>query len=250
VSRTVIVVPCYNEAPRLDPDAFAAFVERHDGVDFLLVNDGSSDDTLGVLRALEARHPSRFSVLDLDPNRGKAAAVRRGVAESFGQGVDCVGFWDADLATPLEAIPQLRGVLDAQPAIDMVFGSRVKLLGRSIQRRMVRHYLGRVFATVVSVMLRLAIYDTQCGAKLFRATPEIEALFQEPFLTTWVFDVEIIARLIRARRSSNGADVAESIYEYPLEEWRDVAGSKLHASDFARAALEVVHIWRRYLRGP
>ncbi len=249
MSRTVIVVPCYNEARRLDPDAFAAFVEHHDDVDFTLVNDGSSDNTAVILRALEARHPSRFSVLDLDPNRGKAEAVRGGLVKSFGEGVDCVGFWDADLATPLAAIPQLRAVLDAQPEIDMVFGSRVKLLGRSIERSMLRHYLGRVFATVVSVMLRLAVYDTQCGAKLFRATPEVTALFDDPFVTTWVFDVEIIARLIRARRSSHGPDVAGSIYEFPLEEWHDVAGSKLGPSDFARAVGEIFRIWRTYLRG-
>ncbi len=248
MSRTVIVVPCYNEAHRLDPDAFAAFVERHDSIDFTLVNDGSSDGTLGVLRALEARHPSRFTVLDLDANGGKAEAVRRGLVESFGDGVDCAGFWDADLATPLAAIPQLRSVLDAQPEIDIVFGSRVKLLGRSIERVMVRHYLGRVFATVVSVMLRLAVYDTQCGAKLFRTTPEITALFDDRFVTNWVFDVEIIARLIRARRRSHAPDVAGSIYEFPLEEWRDVAGSKLALSDFARAVLEIFRIWRTYLR--
>ena len=80
-------------------------------------------------------------------------------------------------------------------------------------------------------------------------TPEIEALFQDRFVTNWVFDVEIIARLIRARRRSHGVDVAESIYEYPLEEWRDVAGSKLRSSDFARAVFEILRIWRTYLRG-
>ena len=63
MSQTVIVVPCYNEARRLDPDAFAAFVERHDDIDFALVNDGSSDGTLEVLRALEARRPSRFATI-------------------------------------------------------------------------------------------------------------------------------------------------------------------------------------------
>ena len=131
----------------------------------------------------------------------------------------------------------------------MVFGSRVKLLGRSIERLAVRHYMGRVFATVVSVMLRLGVYDTQCGAKLFRVNDEIRSLFQDAFVTNWVFDVEIIARLIRARRQTGGPDVAESIYEYPLEEWRDVAGSKLQSTDFLRAILEVARIYRTYLAG-
>ena len=248
MSRTVVVVPCYNEAHRFRPEAFLEFVEREPDVDFILVNDGASDDTPSILRALEEKEPQRFSVIGLDPNRGKAEAVRHGVVQGFADGADCVGFWDADLATPLDAIPRLRGVLEARPEIQMVFGSRVKLLGRSIERHETRHYLGRVFATVVSVMLRLGVYDTQCGAKLFRSTDEIKSLFDAPFQTSWVFDVEIIARLIQARRAGEGPDVAESIYEYPLEEWRDVAGSNLRSSDFLRAIVEVARIWRTYLR--
>ena len=247
VNRTVIVVPCYNEALRFKPEAFLEFAQREPSVDFVLVNDGASDETPSILRALAEKDPERFSVIDLDPNRGKAEAVRQGMVRAFADGAGCVGFWDSDLATPLDAIPQLRRVLEERPEIGMVFGSRVKLLGRSIERHATRHYLGRMFATVVSMMLRLGVYDTQCGAKLFRSTDEIKPLFDAPFVTNWVFDVEIIARLIRSRRASQGADVAESIYEYPLEEWRDVAGSHLRPTDFLRAILEIARIWRTYL---
>lgn len=247
MGRTVVVVPCYNEARRFRSEAFLEFLDHEPDVDFVLVNDGATDETPALLHALAEKRPQRVSVVDLDPNRGKAEAVRRGLVRALDSGADCVGFWDADLATPLDAIPRLRGVLDRQPAIDMVFGSRVKLLGRAIERHATRHYLGRVFATVVSVMLRLGVYDTQCGAKLFRNTAEIRPLFAEPFRTNWVFDVEIIARLIRARRERGGADVAGSIYEYPLEEWRDVEGSHLRARDFLRAIVEIARIWRGYL---
>ena len=102
---------------------------------------------------------------------------------AFDADPDYIGYWDADLETPLEAIPALCELLDARPDLEIVFGARVRLLGRAIARSALRHYLGRMFATAASMVLGLAVYDTQCGAKLFRASPAIRALFQEPFLT-------------------------------------------------------------------
>jgi hypothetical protein len=91
-----IVVPCYNEAERLRLETFRAFVAREPGVDFLFVNDGSSDATLARLRELERSAPERFAVLDLPENRGKAEAVRAcGAASSRPR---TRGYWDADLA--------------------------------------------------------------------------------------------------------------------------------------------------------
>ena len=95
-------------------------------------------------------------------------------------------------ATPHDEIPRFIETLDAHPGIEALFGARVQLLGRTIERRASRHYLGRVSATAISLVLGLAIYDTQCGAKLFRASVACKALFAEPFHSRWLFDVEII----------------------------------------------------------
>jgi dolichyl-phosphate beta-glucosyltransferase len=130
----------------------------------------------------------------------------------------------------------------------MVFGARVRLLGRSIERRALRHYLGRMFATAASMMLGMSIYDTQCGAKLFRASPAILSLFQEPFLTRWLFDVEILARLLQARRGTRLPRAEDVIYEFPLHEWHDVAGSKVKARDFFKAFFGLAAIYWHYLR--
>src|SRR5262249_28035111 len=155
----------------------------------------------------------------------KAEAVRRGLVRAFEAQPEYLGFWDADLATPLDAILTFGAVLDSRPDIEMVFGARVKLLGRSVERSPVRHYLGRVFATAASMTLGIGFYDTQCGAKLFRASPELAAVFDRPFDTRWLFDVEVLARLIALRRASSRGPVGDIVYEHPLHEWRDVAGS-------------------------
>jgi glycosyltransferase involved in cell wall biosynthesis len=245
-TRAVIVVPCFNEARRLRSEAFTEFAARHADIGFLFVNDGSSDETLPLLQRLAAGAPGSVEVLDLPVNRGKAEAVRQGVQAALRFEPAYVGFWDADLATPLAEIPELIAVMQRDPAVEMVFGSRVRLMGRTIERLAWRHYAGRVFATVVSLLLRLAIYDTQCGAKLFRVTPDVVALFERPFLSRWIFDVEIIARRLHALRGPDGPSPESLIVEYPLREWRDRPGSKLVPLDFVTAAGELARIGSHY----
>ena len=245
-----IVVPCYNEERRFDAGAFERFLERaEEEVHFLFVDDGSTDGTAAALGRLIERHPAACRVLRLPENVGKAEAVRSGMLAAFAESYSSVGFWDADLATPLDAIPRLDALLRERPDLYMVFGSRVRLLGREIHRSPARHYLGRMFATAVSLLLRLPVYDTQCGAKIFRAVPEVEGLFRQPFLSKWIFDVEIIARLIHSLGPDGASLAAERIYEYPLHEWHGVAGSKLRSRDFLAATVELTRIYRRYVAG-
>ena len=243
--HSIIVVPCYNEARRLNTRAFTRFRASGHWVEFLFVNDGSGDDTLELLERLRRESPDTIRVRDQQPNHGKAEAVRTGMMEALATDADFVGYWDADLATPLDALPKFLAVLEDRPGINVVLGSRVKLLGRTIERHAWRHYLGRVFATLVSELLHLAVYDTQCGAKLFRATPELRRVVSQPFTTSWLFDVEILARMIAD--SPNGTSgVARCLYELPLDEWRDVPGSKLTRAAYIRAATSVVKLYREY----
>lgn len=241
--RLILVVPCYNEEQRLPADALRKFQLAGARLEILFVNDGSTDGTLRLLQSLAAEDPARFSVLDLERNSGKAEAVRRGMAAAMDKGPELVGFWDADLATPLEELPDFLDVFRARPEIQMVFAARVRLLGRSISRNPRRHYFGRVGATLISQSLGLAVYDTQCGAKLFRVNDDMRSLFAEPFLSRWIFDVEIIARFVRLR----GRDVASrSIYELPVRTWHDVKGSKVRSTDFIRALRDLSKIRRAY----
>lgn len=238
---TIIVVPCFNEANRLDCAAFASFLREHRDIALLFVNDGSTDATLQALEAMRRdADMGRVEICDLPRNVGKAEAVRQGVNRAFAQQPTFVGYWDADLATPLTDIVTFRRVLKEHDHLQLVMGSRIGLLGRRIERTRMRHYCGRVFATAASMALGLRVYDTQCGAKLFRAAPPIRQIFQEPFCSRWVFDVELLARL------NDHGRPAEVVYEHPLNEWRDVAGSKLRWRHILRAVFDLAGIWRRY----
>lgn len=248
VSDVLIVVPCFNEAKRLPVERFTSFPAVEPSVRFLFVDDGSTDSTLELLRKLQGRDSERFGLLELETNHGKAEAVRRGMLAALKQQPSYAGYWDADLATPLDAIPRFLALLEERPALEMVFGSRVKLLGRVIERRALRHYGGRVLATLSSLALDLAVYDTQCGAKLFRRTEGISALFAEPFVTNWLFDVELLARFVQGRRGTDRPRAEDAIYEFALHEWRDVPGSKIRARDFFVALAEILRIRRRYFR--
>ena len=244
--KTCIVVPCYNEAGRLKVGEFLERTRRETDLHFLFVNDGSTDGTRELLVRLSQACPERIRSIDLERNGGKAEAVRRGILESLEPGYDVIGYWDADLATPLDAIPVFCRILEDRGA-DAVIGSRVRLLGRHIRRRPLRHYLGRLFATCASLAIGLPVYDTQCGAKIFRNTERLRQVFRSPFRVKWTFDVEILARFLLLERIFGGPATRDRFVEYPLERWDDVPGSKLKGRDFFRGAWEILKIgyWMR-----
>jgi hypothetical protein len=183
-----------------------------------------------------------MSLLALDSNGGKAAAVRAGVLHvAASQTRSIIGYWDADLSTPLDQIDRLLAALGADASCQLALGSRVKRLGSHIERRVSRHVLGRLFATCATGILGIPVYDSQCGAKLFRADLA-ETLFGEPFLTRWLFDLEMLVRLRNA-----GCDIADgATVEVPLGRWIEVAGSKLKLGDMLIVPLELLRIRRFY----
>ena len=245
--KTTIVVPCHNEAQRLDVAAFRRFAGRSPEVRILLVNDGSRDETLRILDRVAAENPAQFEVLDLGKNFGKAEAVRRGVLHATRERPDFIGFWDADLATPLAVIDEFIDILARRPDLSLVMGIRLPLLGHAIHRQPVRGWLGAEFARIVSLAFGQRFQDTQCGAKLFRVTPTTVAAFSQPFASRWIFDVELLARLKQLCRGSESS-LRHRVYEFPLDQWEDVAGSKLKRGDFFKAFAELAVIWWRYLR--
>lgn len=244
-----LVVPCYREAARLRPERFLAFLDSAEASRLLFVDDGSPDDTLHVLTRMAAARPEKVGILPLNQNVGKGEAVRRGLLRAMDGGAELVGFWDADLATPLDQVEGFLAIFERHPHVGWVFGSRWRGLGRDIKRNAVRHYASRGFATVVSIMLGLPVYDTQCGAKMFRADETLRALLATPFHARWVFDVELLARLVVEHRGGRMPPIGDYVYELPLVRWLHDGQSRLRWLDFPQALSDLFLIWRRYL-GP
>ncbi len=239
-----LVIPCYNEEKRLNPSEIAR-LSREDGLTVLLVDDGSSDGTAALAEGLVSQSNGKIDFLQLEQNGGKAEAVRRGLLHALDNGANCVGFLDADLSTPVDEMLRLVQYMRERPAITVVLASRIRLLGNDVQRKPHRHYLGRLFATAASLTLDLDIYDTQCGAKLFRNGPALRSALGRPFTSRWIFDVELIGRLIYGAPAEH-ALTAEQFAEVPLRTWRDVAGSKLRPQHMFRAIGELAQLQHQF----
>jgi dolichyl-phosphate beta-glucosyltransferase len=244
--RPTIVVPCYNEEHRIDESEFAR-AAKCGLIRLLFVDDGSSDGTPAILSRLSDLTDA-IDVLTLDQNSGKGEAVRRGLLQALDDGARSVGYYDADMATPTDELLRLVEILNADPTLSVVLGSRIAMLGTQIRRTPVRHYLGRLYASVASFSLGTTIYDTQCGAKLFRSCPELASALAAPFRSNWAFDVQLLDRLVHGGADTAGLPL-EAFQEVPLRAWRDVQGSKLSTLHAAKAFLDVVSLGMRNYRG-
>jgi glycosyltransferase involved in cell wall biosynthesis len=198
---------------------------------------------LECLRGIATQRPSQVEVISLPENQGKGEAVRQGLLRALSRDGAVVGYIDADLATPPQELHRLATLVRTS-TYDILMGSRVQLLGHAIERRHARHYLGRIFATCASLGLGLPVYDTQCGAKLFRRTEALVSALERPFTSRWVFDVELLARLVRPHAGIVSIPV-KRIREEPLLSWTDVPGSKLRPAAALRSGLDLLRLGLR-----
>lgn len=239
--RTCIVIPCYNEAERLKKAEFTVFLCQTKDIDLCFVNDGSKDNSEEILKNLVATMSDRMNLVSYPDNKGKAEAVRQGMLYVVGlKKYEAIAFADADLATPLEEIKRLIDIFMREEQTIMVMGSRIERMGIVIQRKLYRHFTGRIFAGLVSLMFHLNAYDTQCGAKVFASNIVGEA-FSEPFLSHWLFDIEILLRL-----RNNHPDYNDIIHEIPLDVWVEQGDSKIRFSHLLKMPMQLIRIYFKY----
>jgi dolichyl-phosphate beta-glucosyltransferase len=241
--KTCIVVPCYNEANRLEKNCFLGYAASRPHISFLFVDDGSSDDTATLLDQLKQQNPQQFNFITRKENRGKAASVREGVLKcTEWQHFEFIGYLDADLATPLTELDWLLQHFEHAPELLLVFGSRKKKANNKIYRNVLRHAMGRVYAAFLTTALRLDTYDTQCGAKIFRVS-EAQLLFKDEFVDRWLFDVELLCRLKRI----HGKNTKFLFREVTLREWIEKGHSRIRLIDLFLLPVQTMRIFFRYL---
>lgn len=231
-----IIIPCYNEARRLQTPAFIEFANAHDDVQFYFVNDGSYDETGKLLLQIQALAP-KTKIISLTKNKGKGEAVRQGMLVALQSSSSFIGYLDADLSTPLEEFYGLHK-LAVQKDMEMLLASRIKKIDTHIERSFFRHITGRIIATIIDQKFKLGVYDTQCGAKIFNRRI-LEKIIQQPFYTKWFFDIEI---LLRTRKNNPNYKAAE----IPLSSWRTVQNSKLSILSFPIILKELVILLNKY----
>ncbi len=175
MQETCIIIPCFNEEHRLELEIFSEYITQNP-YHFCFVNDGSSDNTIKILNEIKERSPLQVTVLDLNVNFGKAEAVRQGFLSAIqSEKYDYIGYFDADLATPLDEINYLLDYFEKGYVI--IMGSRVKRLGAEITRNPIRHYLGRVFATLADSECMFPESRSRSRAAL-RVFPEFSGTFR------------------------------------------------------------------------
>lgn len=238
-----IIVPCYNEEKRFAYQEFKTFAQKHPEVLLCLVNDGSKDRTLAVLRGIQTDSPSNIVVFDMPQNDGKSEAVRQGmlfVHKNYNSKL--IGFLDADLATHPDEWLQMAKYKEAHPKYGAIVGSRIQRLGADINRDDSRSFVSNMIKKIIKSILRANFQDTQCGAKIFQRNL-VPFLFKNQFETPWLFDVEIFLRL---QQKFGKTTLQKGVLEYPLLQWSEIGDSRLKLKDTIKIPLQLLGLYYHY----
>ena len=233
------MLPVFNEASR-ESDYFWKALVSYSDVDFVFIDDCSTDNSLDLLRRYKD-HPN-VGLLRLRKNSGKAEAIRQAfVCEAEERSNHkYVGYLDSDGAFPAnEAVRHIPKAIEKfKEGYSLYTVSRVTLSGRNIKRKTYRHLIGRLIRTLIGFRHKSLPYDTQSGFKLFKNDSLLEQIMAVPFTTKWFVDIEVINRR-RALSKDMGL-----IWEEPALTWSDIGDSSIKLRSSFRILVDIIRIIR------
>ena len=241
LNEIAIIIPVYNEANRFDIKEFSFFAKNHSNIYWYFVDDGSTDLTNLLINQLKDSLPLvNIQLLKLETNQGKAEAVRTGVLCALSaHKYSYIGFIDGDLQIPLKQIPKLYKAVKSK-AFDMAFSVRDFRRDFNVFKyRSVISY-GMFFLNKSILNFEIPIRDSQCGCKLFSAHVA-ELLFNDPFISNWLFDIEILLRYKKSKHFSEG-----NIIQVPLQKLNKSRDSKLKILENLHLIFDFIKIKRSY----
>ena len=236
-----IIVPCYNESDRLPVNKYFDFLKLNKKVKIIFVNDGSTDNTKNLVNKLFNEFPKQIKILSYKINKGKGNAVRDGFLYAVRQDMNGnLAYLDADLSTSLEECKLLSEKINDK--VKFVFGSRIRRSNNIIKRKFHRFIIGRTIASIISLIIGVSIYDTQCGCKIMDQKL-VKLSFEKAFLSRWLFDVEIFLRLIDFYGKEKFLEISK---EAPLKSWIDTEDSRVKFIHAPRIILDLLRIKKMY----
>lgn len=237
--KICMIVPCYNEGQRILENEYLSFLNTHTNFNLLFVDDGSNDQTYEVLSKLKEKHQN-INLLKLNKNSGKAEAIRSGFNTIKNSNYQLIGYIDADLAIPFSEVLRLQEKINE--GYLFAFSSKKPTQNSNLEIKFKRYFIGRVLSFMVSKSLKLKVYDTQCGCKLMEKDLA-EIAFRNTFFSSWLFDVEIIWRII----IQNGRSFFNNkAIEVPVKKLIDRGSSRIKLSDLFSLPFEFFRIHSHY----
>lgn len=235
-NKVVIIIPCFNEAERLNFSYFN-ILSRIKSVVWVFVDDGSTDDTSKILK----KYSNKKNILNIKINHnvGKSNAIVYGMnyASSEISNVGWIGFLDSDGAFATSDVENIINMTSSIGRYDAIYTSRVKMAGRNIKRNNARHIISRLITSLFGLVWEDIPYDTQSGFKLYRYADNFNLILKKPFKTKWFFDIELSIRSLKYRKKNL------NVWEEPVSSWVDMPGSKINYRQSLRISLEVIYIF-------
>ena len=238
-TKKTLVIPVYNEELRID-EVFWRNLSLCELDMLILVDDGSTDKSVEIISKLLGEKLQYLWVRN-KKNLGKAESIRQGMLWAVCNDLTSIATLDADGACSVTDLNEIYRIHLQKLQVNyplITSGARVRLAGWNISRTNTRQWLGRIIATLVSLVTKISMYDPQTPIKIYTFPNSLwELILHRPFATRWFVDVELI---LRAEKLVEGQ---LQVVEFPIQYFRDVEKSHLKKRDLVKIMLEIFKLW-------